>query len=58
MWFDFRSKITGNLDETEVEAEVSALNWLITFKSDTGLIKTKVVYFASEIEPCPFLRIF
>jgi len=46
MWLDFRSKITSDLDETEVEAEVS------------GLIKTKVVYFASEIEPCPFLRIF
>jgi len=29
---DFRSKITGNLDETEVEAEVSALNFAITFR--------------------------
>jgi hypothetical protein len=37
IWLDFRSKITGNLDETEVEAEVSVLNFKITLKSDTSL---------------------
>jgi len=37
MWLDLRSKITGNLVETEVEAEVSALNILVTMKSNRGL---------------------
>jgi hypothetical protein len=37
MWFDFRSKITGNLKETEDEAKVSALNWAIAFRLDNGL---------------------
>ena len=37
MCLDFGSKITGNLDETEVEAEVSALNSAITLKSVKGL---------------------
>ena len=36
MRLDFRSKITGNLDETEVEAEVSVLNLEITSKKDKG----------------------
>jgi len=37
MRFNLRSKITDNLNETEVEAEVSALNFVITLKSDKGL---------------------
>jgi hypothetical protein len=37
MWPGFRSKITGNLDETGVEAEVSALDISVTLKSDRGL---------------------
>jgi hypothetical protein len=37
MWVNFRSKITGNLDETEDEAQVSAFGRAMTFRSDKGL---------------------
>jgi hypothetical protein len=58
VWLDFRSKITGNIDETGVEAKGSVLNFAITLKSDKGLYINRVVYFDSKIEPYTFFKIF
>jgi hypothetical protein len=57
-WLDLRSKITGDLDETGVEAEVSTLEYPLTLKSSRGLIMKKIVYLAPEIESPAFTHYF
>jgi len=39
--FDFQIEITGNLDETEDEAEGSAFHNLLTLKSEKGLHRNR-----------------
>jgi hypothetical protein len=41
IWLDFQIKVTGNLDETGDEAEVSGSNILRTLKSEEGLNKNR-----------------
>jgi hypothetical protein len=48
LWLDFRSKITGNLDETEDGAEVSAFNSLKTLQSEKGLNRNRDSLFFFE----------
>jgi hypothetical protein len=41
IWLNFRIKITGNFEETEDEAEVSAFNSSLPLKSEKGLHREK-----------------